>query len=277
MPLPDADPDKRMYKLLKNIDLENLSFAQFQSTAQTVFAEPESEDTLRRIVLIQMSRMAVAGDWTGLTTAGGGTHQLMPGGVSTAPSVGAATDAVVQYPMFYPQSKAETSGNGVVRFNQTFMNLLPFWVSKDGTVDTLTCRLASTNVDDLMVALYSTGTNGMPSTRIGTAVEWDMGTSGVITLDLSGVGDWAVTAEGNYWLGLMLKTETTNRPTFYIFNTTEGPSITVARNSSATKDYLLESPGFYVTGLTAGTPPATISGAEEDSAAQVPWMSYTLV
>jgi len=277
MPLPDADPDKRMYKLLKNIDLENLSFADFQTTAQTVFAEPEAEDTLRRIVLINLARMSVAGDWNGLTTSGGATHQLMPGGVSTAPSVGAATDAVVQYPMFYPQSKAETSGNGVVRFNQTFMNLLPFWVSKDGTIDTLTIRLASTNDDDLMVAIYETGTNGVPSTRIGTAVEWDMGTSGVVTLDLSGVGDWAVTAEGNYWLGLMLKTETTNRPTFYIFNTTEGPSITVARNSSATKDYLLEAPGFYVTGLTAGTPPATISGAEEDSAAQVPWMSYTLV
>jgi len=38
VPLPDADPDKRMYKLLKNIDLENLTFEQFQSTAQTVFA-----------------------------------------------------------------------------------------------------------------------------------------------------------------------------------------------------------------------------------------------
>jgi len=73
MPLPDADPDKRMYKLLKNIDLENLSFEQFQSTAQTVFAEPESEDTLRRIVLINLSRMAVAGQWNGLTTAGGAT------------------------------------------------------------------------------------------------------------------------------------------------------------------------------------------------------------
>jgi len=77
MPLPDADPDKRMYKLLKNIDLENLSFADFQTTAQTVFAEPEAEDTLRRIVLINLSRMAVAGDWNGLTTASGAG--ILPG------------------------------------------------------------------------------------------------------------------------------------------------------------------------------------------------------
>ena len=77
VPLPDADPDKRMYKLLKNIDLENLSFAQFQSTAQTVFAEPEAEDTLRRIVLINLSRMAVAGDWNGLTTAAGGSAPMI--------------------------------------------------------------------------------------------------------------------------------------------------------------------------------------------------------
>ena len=77
MPLPNADPDKRMYKLLKNIDLENLSFAQFQSTAETVFAEPEAEDTLRRIVLINLARMSVAGDWNGLTTSGGGEDTVL--------------------------------------------------------------------------------------------------------------------------------------------------------------------------------------------------------
>jgi len=271
----DRKPSRRVFPLLQNLDLDTVTFAQVQSTGEPISIEDMNEQEMLDLIIVNLARLAVAGEWTGLLEAGGG-HQLMPGGASTAPGVGAATDAVVQYPMFYPQSRAETSGNGVVRFNQTFMNLLPFWVSKTGTMDSLTIRLASTNDDDLMVALYSTGSDGVPDAIIGTAVEWDMGTSGVVTLDLSGVGDWAVTAEGNYWLGLMLKTETTNRPTFYIFNTTEGPSFTVARNSSSTKDYLLESPGFYVTGLTAGTPPSTISGAEEDSAAQVPWMSYTL-
>jgi len=73
-----------MYKLLKNIDLENLSFAQFQSTAETVFAEPEAEDTLRRIVLINLARMSVAGDWNGLTTTagGGGFIPAVPNGVT---------------------------------------------------------------------------------------------------------------------------------------------------------------------------------------------------
>ncbi|MBT6979631.1 MAG: hypothetical protein HN951_07340, partial [Flavobacteriales bacterium] len=72
MPLPDATKDTRIYQLLKNIDLGNLTFAQFQDAAETVFAEPEAEDTLRRIVLVNLARMSVAGDWSGLTTAGGG-------------------------------------------------------------------------------------------------------------------------------------------------------------------------------------------------------------
>jgi len=271
----DRKPSKRVFPLLQNLDLDTVTFANIQDVGDPITIQDMNEQEMYDLVLVNLARLVCSGEWSGLLTAGGG-HQLMPGGASTAPGVGAAVGAVVQYPMFYPQSRSETSGNGVVRFNDEIMNLLPFWVSKSGTMDTLTIRLASTNDDDLMVALYSTGSDGVPDAIIGTAVEWDMGTSGVVTLDLSGVGDWAVTAEGNYWLGLMLKTDTTNRPTFYIFNTTEGPSFTVARNSSATKDYLLEAPGFYVVGLSAGVPPSTISGAEEDSAAQVPWMSYTL-
>ena len=66
MPLPDADPDKRIYALLKNTDLENLSFADFQGVAEKVFAEQGAEDTLRRIVLVNLARLAVAGEWNGL-------------------------------------------------------------------------------------------------------------------------------------------------------------------------------------------------------------------
>ena len=72
MPLPDAKPDRRIYELLKTTDLENLTFAQFQGVAQTVYAEQGAEDTLRRIVLLNLARVAVLGEWTGLTDSGGG-------------------------------------------------------------------------------------------------------------------------------------------------------------------------------------------------------------
>ena len=74
MPLPDANNySMRIYELLKETDLENLSYAQFQGVAEKLFIEPENEDEMRRLVLVQLARMAVRGDWNGFLTGGGGT------------------------------------------------------------------------------------------------------------------------------------------------------------------------------------------------------------
>ena len=63
---------ERIYELLKETDLENLSYAQFQAVAEKIFIEPENEDEMRRLVLVQLARMAVRGDWDGFLTGGGG-------------------------------------------------------------------------------------------------------------------------------------------------------------------------------------------------------------
>ena len=73
MPLPDANNySMRIYELLKETDLKNLSYAQFQGVAEKLFIEPENEDEMRRLVLVQLARMAVRGDWDGFLTGGGG-------------------------------------------------------------------------------------------------------------------------------------------------------------------------------------------------------------
>ena len=63
----------RIYELLKETDLENLSYAQFQGVAEKLFIEPENEDEMRRLVLVQLARMAVRGDWNGFLSGGGGS------------------------------------------------------------------------------------------------------------------------------------------------------------------------------------------------------------
>ena len=78
MPLPDAKPDRRIYELLKTTDLENLTFSDFQKVAQTIYAEQGAEDELRRIVLVNLARLSVAGEWTGLTSAGGSSATQSP-------------------------------------------------------------------------------------------------------------------------------------------------------------------------------------------------------
>jgi len=74
MPLPDANNySMRIYELLKETDLENLSYAQFQGVAEKLFIEPENEDEMRRLVLVQLARMADRGDWDGFLNGGGGS------------------------------------------------------------------------------------------------------------------------------------------------------------------------------------------------------------
>ena len=74
MPLPDTNNwSSRIYELLKETDLENLSYSQFQAVAEKLFIEPENEDEMRRLVLVQLARMAVRGDWDGFLSGSSGT------------------------------------------------------------------------------------------------------------------------------------------------------------------------------------------------------------
>jgi len=196
MPLPDADPDKRMYKLLKNIDLENLSFAEFQSTAQTVFAEPEAEDTLRRIVLINLARMSVAGDWNGLTTSGGGEqYALAPIDASLMPSTYTRYSPMDTYRL-QSTTVASTSMEDKAMFER-------FVAPKTGTIGQITVRTSATNTgkDNLLIAVYSS-TGGLPASRIGN-----------ISIDINGSADlytsssWStappIVAGTTYWIGFV--------------------------------------------------------------------------
>ena len=275
-PLPDSERSRRIYPLLQNQDLENVSQATLKSVGDPISIENLNEDELRKLVLVNLARLSVKGEWNGLlNAASGGGGAEMPAGAAPSPG---GNGYLVQYPMFYPNSDAETSSNGVIDFDKTKMTLFPFWVYADGTMESITCRLAVTNPDNIMIALYSSGDDHCPKTRIGTAVEWDMSTSGVITLDLGGVGDWSVSGNTQYWLGIMLKTDNTNRPNWYVMNAADA-SFTIPTTSTDTENYRLENQSMYVTGLTAGTPPSSIPPTSTgifSKSSFTPWMTHTL-
>jgi len=69
MPLPDAPVESpRVYKLLKNIDLETLAADDDDMilTGNPINIELLNEDELRRLVLVMFARMCVKGEWNGL-------------------------------------------------------------------------------------------------------------------------------------------------------------------------------------------------------------------
>ena len=69
MPLPDAPAESpRVYKLLKNLDLETLAGDDDEmiNTGNPITIESLNEDELRRLVLVQLARLCVKGEWDGL-------------------------------------------------------------------------------------------------------------------------------------------------------------------------------------------------------------------
>lgn len=171
MPLPDApDYSQRIYELLKETDLENLSYAQFQAVAEKIFIEPENEDEMRRLVLVQLARMAVRGDWDGFLTGGGG------GG-------GAPTDAeyvVMSLNGTLTNERVLTAGTGI--------SVTDGGAGSNATIANtgVTSNVAGTGISVSAATGASTITNtGVTSLVAGTN----------ITLSpVSGVGDVTVTA-----------------------------------------------------------------------------------
>ena len=69
MPLPDAATDSpRVYKLLKNLTLENLAGDDDEMilTGNPISIEMLNEDELRRLILVQLARLSVKSEWNGL-------------------------------------------------------------------------------------------------------------------------------------------------------------------------------------------------------------------
>ena len=67
MPLPDAPAKSpRVYKLLKNTDLENLTNDDITLIGDPISIEMLNEDELRRLILVQLARLSVKQEWNGL-------------------------------------------------------------------------------------------------------------------------------------------------------------------------------------------------------------------
>jgi len=69
MPLPDAPTiSPRVYKLLKNLDLETLAADddEMAGVGDPISIEMLNEDELRRLVLVQLARLSVKSEWNGL-------------------------------------------------------------------------------------------------------------------------------------------------------------------------------------------------------------------
>jgi hypothetical protein len=211
MPLPDATKDQRIYQLLKNIDLGNLTFDQFQDAAQTVFAEPEAEDTLRRIVLVNLARMAVAGDWAGLTTAAAGG-----GGMSPGTPTGYATNYNFQQLATTAGYGTSTSRSGTNIFGQSqWPHFFPTMMSTSGEIATMTiyCSTAVAS-SNYRIGFYDADDNGNPRTLLGYG-DFDCSSTGTLTVSKAAMSATVTTVRDGIYYYAIVRTTGGSSPAIY--------------------------------------------------------------
>jgi len=67
MPLPNVQAQSpRVYKLLKNTVLEDLTNDNITNVGDPISIEMLNEDELRRLILVQLARLTVKQEWDGL-------------------------------------------------------------------------------------------------------------------------------------------------------------------------------------------------------------------
>jgi len=166
MSLPDATRSDRVYPLLQNLDLENLAFATVQGVGNTLAIEEMNEDELRRLVLVNLARLTVSGEWDGLLTAGGGggiTWQNSEEYNAASGYGGTFWNIATQIPLCNNSSTATVNHTSEYQFFNPF--IAPFTGAPSACNINVTVASSSQN---LYVGFYS-GTNGIPDTLLGYA------------------------------------------------------------------------------------------------------------
>ncbi len=166
MPLPDANKKSpRVYPLLQNTDLENIAFATLQSTGTPIAIEEMNEDELRRLVLVNLARLSVKGEWDGLlSTGGGGLTWQNSAAYNVASGYGGSFwNIAIQAPMVSNASASTVYHSSEYQFHNPF--IAPFTGAPSACNINVT---AATTSQNLYVGFYS-GTNGLPATMLGYA------------------------------------------------------------------------------------------------------------
>jgi len=69
----DRKPSKRVFPLLQNLDLDSVTFSQVQSVGEPISIEDMNEQEMLDLIIVNLARLCVESEWTGLLEAGGGS------------------------------------------------------------------------------------------------------------------------------------------------------------------------------------------------------------
>jgi len=70
----DRKPSRRVFPLLQNLDLDSVTFDQVQGVGEPITIEDMNEQEMVDLIIVNLARLCVSGEWTGLLEAGGGNE-----------------------------------------------------------------------------------------------------------------------------------------------------------------------------------------------------------
>ena len=195
MPLPDAiKRSPRVYTLLQNLDLENVTADTLADVADTISIEEQNEDELRRICLVAFARMVTKGSFDGWLSGGGIQYAFDPIDASLMPATYANFSPTDVYRL-----QSTTTASTAMEDKALFIR---FVAPKDGALGDFTLRTGVTQSgkEDVQIGIYGSS-GGLPS---GAGI-------GFLDIDVNGGADlytsssWTttptLTGGDTYWIG----------------------------------------------------------------------------
>jgi hypothetical protein len=212
-PLPDA-PKKspRVYRNLQTKDLEDVTFSDVEATGDPLAIEMHNEDELRRLVLVQLARLTVKSEWTGLLTSSAVSFPLLaPDGSSGAPSYSFTNDTDAGMYLTSAGTLSFTAGGEKLRISSSGLQAIP-----DGTASTPGISFAGDTQSGLLQPATNNiaiATNANERIRVGDAGQIGIGganygTDGQVLTSkgASAAVQWADASGGGSAFGFLIKT-----------------------------------------------------------------------
>jgi len=182
MPLPDADKKSpRVYTLLQNLDLDNLSADNLADVGDPIAIEEANEDELRRLCLVAFARMVTKGSFDGWLTAGG------------APNTG----GYVSDYWYAPMSNGAGAASSQLTADKLY--LMPITTTADMSLEALTCYVeTAVGGSNIRIGIYNYNSTGLGGTLLAEAGTASSASTGWKIMS----GMSTTLSQGHYFLAL---------------------------------------------------------------------------